>query len=168
MFEGFDILEKLTASVRDRLKAGGGFDEPPAVEVLTERLSDLEQRIRLALQSKLGLCLIVSTPEVEGGESPFEIIAKVSVLVNENVAQNQYGGTRITAQQAALRAYVSLLNWEPPGGWSNLMLIPDVPAIRLVGGQTDDSPIVTYEVALRAVAVLSISDEPPTPLSGTP
>lgn len=168
MFEGFDILDRLNAAIRDRLKKEGGFDEPPSVEVLTERLSDFEQNIKLALMSKLGLCLIVSTPEIEGGESPLELVAKVSVLVSENVVLNQSNsGSRITASSAALRVYLSLLNWAPDG-WSNLMPIADTPPIRLTGGQTDGSPVLTYEVALQAITTLLVEDIPPVALSGTP
>ena len=168
MFEGFDILDRLNAAIRDRLKKEGGFDEPPSVEVLTERLSDFEQKIKLALMSKLGLCLIVSTPEIEGGESPLELVAKISVLVSENVLQNQSsGGTRITASSAALRVYLALLDWAPEE-WSNLRPLPDVAAIRLTGGQSDGSPVLTYEVALRAITALSVEETEPVALSGTP
>ena len=169
MWEGFDLIDKLNEGVRGRLLDRGGFGGPPAVEVLTERLSDFEQKIRVALQSKIGLCLIVSAPEIEGGEVPFEIIAKVSVLVSENVIQNQFGeGTKITAANAALRVYLSLLNWAPDGGWSPLVPIPEIAPLRLTGGQSDGSPFLTYEVALRALYVFGVDDEVAPPLSGTP
>jgi len=169
MWQGFDLVDQLNEGVRSRLLDRGGFAGPPAVEVLTERLSDFEQKIRVALQSKLGLCLIVSTPEIQGGEVASELVAKVSVIVNENVIQNQFGeGTRITAANAALRVYLSLLNWAPGGGWSPLVPIPETSPIRLIGAPQEGSPVVSYEIALRSLYVFGVEDETPVALSGTP
>ena len=166
--EGFDLLEQLNESVAVRLRDLGGFSQPPAIDVLTERLSDLENRIQIAV-AKIGMCIVLSTPEVSAGSTPFHLIAKVSVMINENIIVNQSRtGSRITAAEAAMRCYCALVGFEPDGGWSPLLPTPDAPAIQLIKVQTNDSPILSYEVNLHTETVLaSVVEELPA-LSGTP
>lgn len=165
---GFDLLELLNESVAVRLRDLGGFSQPPAVEVLTERLSELENKIQIAV-SKIGMCIVLSTPEVTAGASPAHLIAKVSVMINENITTNQSRtGSRIRASEAAMRCYFALIGFEPEGGWSPLVPSPDAPAIQLIKVQTNDSPILSYEVNLHTEIVLTSIVEEPTALSGTP
>ena len=169
MSDGYDILDTLTSAVRDRLLKGASFDQPPAVEVYTERLSDLRNKINIQIQSKLGLAVVVHTPEVTVGDTGDVLVAKVSVQIYESITANQASaGTRITAQVASLRSYVALMGWMPPGGWSPMQPIVGTPVIRLISGATIEDPFLTYEVAMQTVAVLTFEPIIPTPLSGTP
>lgn len=166
--EGFDLIEQLNESVAVRLRDLGGFSRPPAIEVLTERLSDLENRIQIAV-AKIGMCIVLSTPEITTGLNPNHLVAKISVMVNENIVINQArSGSRIKASEAALRCYFALVGFEPDAGWSPLVPNPDAPSIQLIKVQTNDSPILSYEVNLRAEIVLTASVEELPALSGTP
>lgn len=165
---GFDLLELLNESVAGRLRDLGGFSQPPAIQVMTERIADLENQIMISV-GKIGMCIVLSTPELSAGSSPYHFIAKVSVMVNENVTVNQSRtGSRIPASEAALRSYFALVGFEPDGGWSPFVPSPDAPAIQLIKAQTNESPILSYEVNLHTEIVLTAVVDEPTALSGTP
>jgi hypothetical protein len=166
--EGFDLIEQLNESVAVRLRDLGGFSQPPAIDVLTERLSDLENRIQIGV-AKIGMCIVLSTPVIKLGLSTNHLVGKVSVMVNENIVINQArSGSRIKASSAALRCYFALIGFQPDGGWSPLVPDPEADPIQLIKVQTNDSPILSYEVNLRTEIVVTASVEELPALSGTP
>lgn len=147
-----DLIGTLNESVAERLRAFGILCDPVPVPVLTERHSDLESKLSVALKQKGGMCVLLATPTWRIGESETELVVSLVIHVTENVLINQGAtGTRKGASYFALMIYAYLLGFAAPG-WSTLIRPADDTAARLVSS----SPVVTYEVALQCQTFITL------------
>lgn len=144
------LITSLQEQVAAWLAADGDFAGPPIVPVLTERQGDWLNKLDLEVQSGLGLCLVVSVPEIiKSPDSPTSVDASVTVHVWENVIRNMHPrGRRLPAPDAALCALGALVDREPSGGWSPLAFRDLKMARATAGGQ------LMYELVLRTGIIL--------------
>jgi hypothetical protein len=164
------LISDFQAAIVSRLAAGRLIKGPPAVKVLSERQSDLNQQIQVILAKKVGnfgggLALTVGTPKIGAGSGGSErmIRATALVTVSENVALNQGAqGTRIPAADMALYVYCRLLRFAPPG-WSEFSGVAGGDPIQFVGaGEVPEKGIalmVQYGVSLTAMTRITYSEE---------
>jgi hypothetical protein len=125
------------------------FAGPPPVGVLSEKTSDLKNRIDQAI-AKIGLSVFVATPSGVGMPHGRKAI-KIKILVGENVVVNQgRTGTKLSAIDAttAIAAIIDL--WTPSDEWER---------ITKVGWELQElTPQVVYEITAETGIVMHLND----------
>lgn len=143
----------LQVALAAKIQACEYFAGPASVLVIYEDLGDIENQIQRAI-GKIGLVILVQTPDSKAGDYPFIDTSEPRITVYENVVINRAkSGTQKTCPEVIhyLKAY--LLGWEPvttAGTWSPLRYVDVIPA------QVDEQPI-TYQLILATQTIMMIT-----------
>ncbi len=136
-------LTDLQSAIATRLEAHAVFVGPPAINVITEDQGDLGNLIEINL-AKLGLAVVVGTPQITGGNLP-EVDVTVVVMVTEQPIINRKKGLIASAADVGISAMEQLWGWQPSAIWSPI----DEPKMQI----KDTEPII-YEVSFVLKTIL--------------
>lgn len=143
------IFQNLQSMAKDIMVDDDYFTD---IDVLTEDLHDIQNRIRVAL-SKIGLCCIVYTPEADvkypNAPGPMFEPMKLHVGINEFVLKNRGdAGTKIPASEVAERVAWLLHHPNHPTRDDATQLVCE--RIRLI----PDKQFVVYRVEFAGLGSL--------------
>jgi hypothetical protein len=153
------IISELQDLVAARIAGLDYFAGPPVVEPLTEQVSQLRNKMDMALK-RMGLSIFVATPKVTGTANR-RFGLKLSVIVSELVSVNQAKvGTQIAAADAALAVSMALAwadleegetearRWHPADWWE--------PFVNIGWELQQLDPLVIYEVTAETAVYLKM------------
>lgn len=117
-----DLQEKIEARLESlEFFSDASAGSPRPIEVITEKLGDIENRINLAVQ-KLGCCVLVTTPigDVANANNSGLIFDPLNIVVRafENVTVNRAATSPYSKQPAswiAIAVAFGLHGWTPDG-----------------------------------------------------
>jgi hypothetical protein len=132
------VLQELQDNLIARATGHPYFQGPPAIKIVPELLSDLQQQIANTL-GKVGLIVVVREPSLKPGKFWSTVDAEIETQIIENPLLNKSGwGTGQRSKDVAtalmrLWTYADMTGpgqcqmWDPGAGWEPMRFVSFAP-----------------------------------------